>query len=74
MALVTISNVSNQTVPILVEKTTLANSDAQSDISYFKSESTHLQPGTDLTVEAIRVDLAQLDQQRRLGSISFVQR
>lgn len=72
--LVTITNVSNQVIPILVDSTTLANQNAQSDIEYYKSQSTSLAPGAELNVERERVDLAQLEQLRRLGTISFVTR
>lgn len=72
--LVTITNVSNQVIPVLVDSTTLANSNAQSDIEYFKSQQTSIAPGAELNVERERVDLAQLEQLRRLGTISFVSR
>jgi hypothetical protein len=72
--LVTITNVSNQVIPVLVNSTTLGNSNAQSDIEYFKSQSTAIAPGAELNVERERVDLAQLEQLRRLGTISFVTR
>lgn len=70
----TITNVSRQLVPILVNSINATSSQAGSDLIAAKSEQTFIQPGAEINVESNRVDLAQLEQMRRNGLIRFVSR
>lgn len=70
--LTTITNVSRQLVPILVNSST--SSQAGSDLDASRSEQTFIQPGAEISVESNRVDIAQLEQMRKNGLIRFVSR
>jgi hypothetical protein len=72
--LTTITNISKQAVPILVNATTIANVQVGSDLAETRAEQTSIAPGAELNVESNRVSLAQLEQLRRLGLITFVAR
>jgi|6_EtaG_2_1085325.scaffolds.fasta_scaffold118182_2 hypothetical protein len=72
MALTSITNISNQVVPILLNDIALANADAGSDFSATKSEQLQIPPGSEVNVESDRVDLAQLEQLQRLKLLTFV--
>ena len=74
MALTSITNISNQVVPILVNDIALANAAAGSDIPSTRSEQMAIPPGSEVEVESERVDLAQLEQLQRLRLLTFVAR
>ncbi len=71
--LVTISNVSKQTVPILVDSVVSTSAVAGSDLSSSTSGQLRIPPGEDLELEIARVDVAQLEQLQRLKLITFTQ-
>jgi len=71
MATTTITNTSNQIIPILVGSTTLAKADPASDLTALLAEQTSIAPGAQLTIETSRVDLGQLEQLRRKRLITF---
>jgi len=72
--LITITNVSKQLIPILVNETTIAGIQAGSDLPETVSEQTFIPPGAELNIETNRVDIGQLEQLQRLGVIRFVSR
>lgn len=71
MATTTITNTSNQIIPILVGSTTIAKADANSDIAPTLGQQTFIAPGAQLVIETVRVDLGQLEQLRRKSLITF---
>lgn len=71
MATTTITNISNQIIPILVGPIELSKSDSNSDIPPLASEQVAVASGAQLVVETQRVDVAQLDQLRRKRLISY---
>lgn len=72
--LTTITNISKQVVPILVGSVPLNFSNASSDITSRNASQMQIAPGAEFSVETRRVDLAQLDQLRRLNLITYVSR
>jgi hypothetical protein len=74
MALTSITNVSNQVVPILLDDIAVANADAASDIPPTRTQQMQIAPGAEVEVESSRVDLAQLEQLQRLQLLTFVAR
>jgi hypothetical protein len=72
--LTTITNISRQVVPVLVNETTLARVQAGSDLPETRAEQTQIAPGAELNIETNRVDVGQLEQLQRLGLITFVSR
>lgn len=73
-ALVTVSNVSRQVVPILVNEISTANANDASDIPAARAEQMALAPNSQVTIESARVDLAHLEQLQRKKLITFVAR
>lgn len=71
MATTTITNASNQIIPVLVGSTTLAKADPTSSIPPTVGEQVSIAPGAQLVVETGRVDLGQLEQLRRKALITF---
>lgn len=71
MATTTITNISNQVIPILVGPIDLEQSDSGSDIPPLASEQVAVAAGSQLVIETQRVDVAQLDQLRRKRLISY---
>ena len=63
--LTTITNISKQVVPILVNATTLASAQAGSDLAETRAEQTAIAPGAELNIESNRVDIGQLEQLQR---------
>ena len=72
--LTTITNISKQLVPILVNSITSSSAQTGSDLDAARSEQTFIQPGAEINIETNRIDLAQLEQMRRNGLIRFVSR
>lgn len=72
--LTTITNISNQTVPILVDTVSADGSNVNSDIDRRVTNQTGIAPGAQLTVETARIDEGQLDQLRRLKLINYISR
>ncbi len=70
-ALTTITNVSNQLVPILVDDIDLSDANSASDIAAAVAEQMSIQPGAQLVIETRRVDLGQLEQLRSKRLISY---
>ncbi len=70
-SLTTISNISQQTIPILINTITEANAAAASDVPATQSE-LRLAPRTEASIETIRTNVAQLEQlaNRRLITYS----
>ncbi len=73
-SLTTITNISRQTVPILVNNIDSSDSSAGSDIPAARAEQMQITPGAEFSIESRRVDSAQLEQLRRLRLITFVVR
>lgn len=69
--LVSITNKSNQVVPILLNSIELDKANSLSDIRASDSRQLSIPPGAELEVEAQRVDRAQLEQLQNLSLISF---
>lgn len=74
MALTTITNVSSQSLPIIVNSIVATNADAGSDIAASVNKQVLLAPGRELNVETSRVDLAQLDRLRTHNLIIYTNR
>lgn len=72
--LTTITNISNQVVPILVNNIASSGAQAGSDLEASRSEQTFIPPGAEINIETNRVDVAQLEQMRRNKLIRFVSR
>lgn len=70
--LTTITNISNQTIPILVNAILATKASANSDIEPAKAESMQIPPGAQVKIETQRIDTAQLEQMQRKGLITFV--
>lgn len=71
MRTTTITNISNQIIPILVGSTTLENANPDSSVDPLRAEQVSVGPGSQLTIEVNRVDVGQLDQLRRKQLISY---
>jgi hypothetical protein len=74
MALTSITNISNQVVPILVNNIAIENADVGSDIPPTRAQQMQIAPGAEVEIESSRVDIAQLEQLRRLQLLTFVRR
>jgi hypothetical protein len=72
--LTTITNISSQTVPVLIDSVSSVGSNANSDIDRRVTNQTSIAPGAQLTVENSRIDEGQLDQLRRLKLINYISR
>lgn len=70
-ALTTITNISKQAVPVLVNEITLSSANANSDIAAATASQMSIPPGSQVSLETRRLDLGQLEQLRRLGLITF---
>jgi hypothetical protein len=71
MATTTITNTSNQVIPVLVGSTTLAEADPNSSIPPLTSEQVAIASGAQLVIETGRVDIGQLEQLRRKRLITY---
>jgi len=74
MALTSITNISKQVVPILVNDIAIDIADAGSDIPPTRAQQMQIAPGAEVEIESSRVDLAQLEQLQRLKLLTFVAR
>lgn len=74
MALTTITNISRQAVPIMVNATTIAAVQVGSDLNETRAEQNSIPPGAELNIESNRVDIGQLERLRRFGLITFTLR
>ena len=74
MALTSITNVSNQVVPILIGTIPYDKAITGSDIPAAASQQLQLQPGSEVEVESNRLDLAQLESIQNKKLIRFVAR
>lgn len=72
--LTTITNISHQTVPVLVNAVGAASANPNSDLDYKISNQTFIAPGAQLSLETIRLDEGQLQQLSKLKLITFVSR
>ena len=70
-ALTTITNISKQTIPILVNEIARDKANAESDVPPATAQQMFISPGSPLTIETKRVDLGQLEQLRRKGLLTF---
>jgi hypothetical protein len=71
MATTTITNTSNQVLPILVGPTTINEADPNSSISPLASEQVAIASGAQLVIETTRVDVGQLEQLQRKRLITY---
>ena len=74
MAITTITNVSTQSIPVIVNSILPANADTASDISASTDKTIYLVAGAELNIESSRIDLAQLDQLRNKNLIIYTSR
>lgn len=72
--LTTITNISRQTVPVLVNSIGPASANANSDIDYKVTNQTFLAPGAQVSLETLRLDEGQLQQLSKLKLITYVAR
>jgi hypothetical protein len=70
-ALTTITNISNQNIPVLVDEVPLNKANPASDVSPATALQMQITPGSQVTLESRRLDLGQLEQLRRKGLITF---
>lgn len=71
VSLTTISNISNQLVPILVNAIDLDKANDLSDVDADKANQMSIPPGSQVRIETQRVDLGQLERLRTFGLISY---
>jgi hypothetical protein len=71
VAVTTITNLSKQAVPVLVNEIPLAKTSESSDLPPGEARQLLIQPGASITVESRRLDQGQLDQLRRKGLLSY---
>lgn len=72
--LTSITNQSQQVVPILLNEISLANANESSDIGSTRAEQLQIPPGSEVEIETSRLDVGQLEQLQRLGLITFISR
>ena len=70
-ALTTITNISKQVVPILVNEISLSTANSLSNITPATASQMAIPPGAQVTLETQRLDQGQLEQLRRLRLITF---
>ncbi len=70
-ALTTITNVSKQVVPILINNITTADANSNSTVPADKAQQMLIAPSAQVTIETRRLDLGQLEQLRRKKLLSF---
>lgn len=70
----TITNVSKQAIPILIDSIQNESAQTGSNFEASRSESTIISPGAEVNIETNRVDLAQLIKLQQLKVIRFVAR
>jgi hypothetical protein len=68
----TITNISKQSVPILVNEIDLSSAHDNSSLAPTEARQISIPPGSELAIEDSRIDIGQLEQLRRLGLITFV--
>lgn len=71
-ALTTITNITQQAVPILVNAIALDKANNLSDLSYDTASQLTIAPGAQVTIETQRLDVGQLDRLRTLKVITYV--
>ena len=69
--LTTISNVSEQAIPILINDISLESSNSSSDVAYNIANQTMIAPGAQVTIETQRLDLGQLESLQIKRLISY---
>jgi len=74
MSLTSITNVSSQTVPILLHNIPLESAIAGSSLPSHLAQQLSIAPGAEIEVESSRIDLAQLEQLQKLRLLTFVRR
>ena len=70
-AVITITNISKQVIPILVNEIATSDASSTSDIAPSVAQQMQIAAGAQVTIETIRVDVGQLDQLRRKKLISY---
>lgn len=70
-SLTTISNVSRQVVPILVNAISSVDANANATIPAKESRQLLIPPGSQTVIETQRIDLAQLERLRNLMVLTF---
>lgn len=73
-SLTTITNISKQNIPILVDSISNSAASTGSDIPASRAEQMQIAPGAEFSIESRRLDKGQLEQLRRLGLITYVVR
>lgn len=71
VSLTTITNVSKQVIPVLVNSISLDKASVNSDVAPEVAQQMSIAPGSAVTLESRRLDSAQLDQLRRKRLITF---
>lgn len=70
-ATTTITNVSNQIVPILINSISASDASSSSTIPASRAEQLSMQPGSKITVETVRISIGQLEQLRKKNVITY---
>jgi len=65
-----ITNVSNQTIPVMVSSILLADANASSEVTYNKEGSVSILPGGNVDIETIRLEDGQISQLKNMNLIS----
>lgn len=71
-SLTTITNVSNQVIPILVNRISLDKANSSSDLAANQARQLSIPPGAQIKIETQRLDLGQLDRLQNLKVITYV--
>jgi hypothetical protein len=74
VALTTITNISNQVVPVLVSSIELNKANPGSSLRYDRAEQVQIAPGAQVTVETQRLDLGQLENLQKLKLLTVAAR
>jgi len=67
----TITNISNQVIPILVSSIAQVDASASSNLGPLVAEQVAIAAGAQLVIESARTDVGQLEQLRRKRLISY---
>jgi len=74
VGITTITNVSKQVVPILVNAISASDASSSSNIPAGKAEQMQIAPNSEFSIETRRIDLGQLEQLKRAGLIIYTNR
>lgn len=72
VSVTTITNISRQVIPILVNEIAASKASENSDLPPSDARQLSIQPGSEIRIETSRLDIGQLDQLRRKALLTYV--